>query len=163
MAEIPFKSFLMGGFECSTHRIRSGRRLDMIAATRHDQFAEKDYTRLLNLGMGTARDGLRWHLIETEPYKYDLSSLEAQARAAALASELAGTQREIETRAAQSQKAADEAVQQKQAAETTVVELRQSLQQEQKKTTALIQEAKAAQATMTPTSNVLMYGVRHFG
>jgi beta-glucosidase/6-phospho-beta-glucosidase/beta-galactosidase len=82
MAEIPFKSFLMGGFECSTHRIRSGRRLDLIAATRHDEFAEKDYTLLLELGMLTARDGLRWHLIETEPYRYDLSSLEAQVRAA---------------------------------------------------------------------------------
>ena len=74
---------------------------------------------------------------------------EERARSAALASELAGTQREIETRAAQSQKAADEAVQQKQAAETTVAELRQSLQQEQKKTASLMQEAKAAQATMT--------------
>ena len=43
---------------------------------------------------------------------------EAQARAAALASELAGTRREIETQAAQSQKAVNEAVQQKQTAET---------------------------------------------
>ena len=42
---------------------------------------------------------------------------EAQTRAAAPASELAGTHREIETQAAQSQKAVDEAVQQKQMAE----------------------------------------------
>src|SRR6185437_3309575 len=52
---------------------------------------------------------------------------EAQAHAAALASELAGTQREIETQAAQSQKAVDEAIKQKQAAESTISELRQSL------------------------------------
>ena len=71
---------------------------------------------------------------------------EAQARAAALASELAGTRREIETQAAQSQKAVDAATKQKQAAETAIAELRQSLQQEQKKTAALTQEAKAAQA-----------------
>ena len=57
--------------------------------------------------------------------------------------------REIETQAAQSQKAVDEAVQQKQAAEATIAELRQSLQQEQKKTAALMQEAKAAQAMTT--------------
>ena len=161
---------------------------------------------------------------------------EAQARAAALASELAGKRREIETQAAQSQKAVDEAMQQKQAAEShhrgtatipaagakedrrpdaggqgrasddgkcrattprprrgtgacrgareracgeqaarsrprprsrkrpsmrprsrsrrrraTVAELRQSLEQEQKKTAALTQEAKAAQA-MTATA-----------
>jgi beta-glucosidase/6-phospho-beta-glucosidase/beta-galactosidase len=82
MSEIPFKSFLMGGFECSTHRIRSGQRLDLVASTRHDEFAEADYARLQALGMQTARDGLRWHLIETEPFRYDLSSLEAQARAA---------------------------------------------------------------------------------
>jgi beta-glucosidase/6-phospho-beta-glucosidase/beta-galactosidase len=72
----------MGGFECSSHRKRSGRRLDLIASTRHDEFAEADYTRMVELGMKTARDGLRWHLIETEPYRYDLSSLESQVKAA---------------------------------------------------------------------------------
>ena len=70
---------------------------------------------------------------------------EAQARAAAVASELAGKSREIETQAAQSQKAADAATKQKQATESTIAELRQSLEQEQKKTTTLLQEAKAAQ------------------
>ena len=40
-------------------------------------------------------------------------------------------------------------MQQKQAAESTIAELQQSLQQEQKKTTALMQEAKAAQAMAT--------------
>ena len=74
---------------------------------------------------------------------------EAQARAAALASELAGTRREIETQAAQSQKAVDEAVQQKQAAEGAIAELQQSLQQEQKKTAALTQEVGAARQAMT--------------
>ena len=77
-----FHSYLMGGFECSTHRMRKGKRLDMIAATRHDEFAEADYERLLSIGMRTARDGARWHLIEREPYKYDFSSLNSQARAA---------------------------------------------------------------------------------
>lgn len=77
-----FKSFLMGGFECSTHRAGSGRRIDVIAATHHDRFAEADYERLLKIGMKTARDGARWHLIETEPYRYDFSSAENQIRAA---------------------------------------------------------------------------------
>ena len=71
---------------------------------------------------------------------------EAQARAAALASELAGTRREIETQAAQSQKAVDEPVA---GGGSTIAELRQTLQQEQKKTAALMQEAKAAQAMTT--------------
>jgi beta-glucosidase/6-phospho-beta-glucosidase/beta-galactosidase len=69
-----FRSFFMGGFECSTHRIRSGRRLDVIAASRHDVFAEQDYRRLAAAGLRTARDGLRWHLIEAAPGRYDFSS-----------------------------------------------------------------------------------------
>ena len=78
---MPFKSFLMGGFECSTHRDARGRRLDLIQSTRHDEFAEADYSRLLDLSINTCRDGLRWHLIEPEPYRYDFSSLEKQIRA----------------------------------------------------------------------------------
>ena len=72
----------MGGFECSTHRLRSGRRLDVIAATAHDRFALQDYRRLASVGMRTARDGLRWHLIEETPYKYDFSSVLPMLKAA---------------------------------------------------------------------------------
>jgi hypothetical protein len=77
-----FNSYLMGGFECSTHKRHGGRRLDLIAATRHDEFAAADYLRLLDLGVKTVRDGVRWHLIEPEPYRYDFASLEQQATAA---------------------------------------------------------------------------------
>src|SRR5215203_1130659 len=76
-----FQSFLMGGFECSTHIRRGGQRLDLIESTRHSEFAEDDYARLVKIGMRTARDGVRWHLIEPEPYVYDFSSLENQIRA----------------------------------------------------------------------------------
>ncbi|MBX7174550.1 MAG: hypothetical protein K1X72_26485 [Pyrinomonadaceae bacterium] len=75
-----FKSYLMGGFECSTHRI-GGKRLDLIDSTKHDEFAEIDYQRLIKIGMNTARDGVRWHLIERKPFEYDFSSLEKQIRA----------------------------------------------------------------------------------
>ena len=68
---------------------------------------------------------------------------DAQAHAAALASELAGMRREIKTQAAQSQKAVDEAVRQKQTADAASTQLREALQQEQQKTAALTQEAKA--------------------
>jgi beta-glucosidase/6-phospho-beta-glucosidase/beta-galactosidase len=73
--ESPFRSFFMGGFECSTHRLRSGRRLDLIAATSHDRLARADYCRLADVGMKTIRDGLRWHLIERTPGQYDFSSV----------------------------------------------------------------------------------------
>jgi len=65
----------MGGFECSTHRLKSGRRLDEIDATRHDRFATEDYLRLRSQGMYAARDGIRWHLIEKSPGHYDFSSV----------------------------------------------------------------------------------------
>ena len=72
----------MGGFECSSHATNSGRRLDLIASTRHQEFAQADYERLRNIGILTARDGVRWHLIEKRPFEYDFSSLEAQVSAA---------------------------------------------------------------------------------
>jgi beta-glucosidase/6-phospho-beta-glucosidase/beta-galactosidase len=70
-----FRSFFMGGFECSTHRLPSGRRLDVIGATAHDRWAREDYQRLAGVGMRTARDGIRWHLIEQTPGRYDFSSV----------------------------------------------------------------------------------------
>ena len=69
-----FQSFWIGGFECSTHRTRDGRRLDLIAATAHDLHAEADYRAVAQHGRRTVRDGLRWHLIETAPGHYDWSS-----------------------------------------------------------------------------------------
>ncbi len=77
-----FQSFLMGGFECSTHLNPHRRRVDVIASTRHDEFAETDYQMLMDFGMKTARDGVRWHLIEHKPFKYDFSSVLNQIRAA---------------------------------------------------------------------------------
>ena len=77
-----FNSFFMGGFECSTHRPKHGGRLDLIAATHHDTFASQDYDRLQCQGIATARDGIRWHLIETSPYRYDFSSALPMVRAA---------------------------------------------------------------------------------
>ncbi len=85
-----FKSFWMGGFECSTHRLPrrkslgrfAGLRLDLTASTRHDEFALQDYARLQEVGIRTARDGVRWHLIENASYRYDFSSLVPMLRAA---------------------------------------------------------------------------------
>ena len=83
-----FRSFFMGGFECSSHRNMARRRLDMIAATHHDMMAEADYRQLAEHGMRAARDGLRWHLIETAAGHYDWSSVLPMLRAA----EATGTQ-----------------------------------------------------------------------
>ena len=69
-----FKSFIHGGFECSTHRLPTGRRLDLLRSTRHDELAASDYRLLQRHGIRTARDGVRWHVIEATPGRYDFSS-----------------------------------------------------------------------------------------
>lgn len=75
-------SFIQGGFECSTHKRPDGRRLDLLAATGHDKHAAADYAQLAARGIRTVRDGLRWHLIEQRPGRYDWSSFLPLLRAA---------------------------------------------------------------------------------
>ncbi len=77
-----FQSFILGGFECSTHRLRSGKRLDLVHATKHDLFAESDYRLLQQHGISTVREGLRWHLIEAQPQRFDFYSAAPIIRAA---------------------------------------------------------------------------------
>ena len=77
-----FRSFFLGGFECSTQRRADGRRLDLIAGTRHDLLAQEDYRQLAEHGILAARDGVRWHLIETAPGQYDWSPVLSLLRAA---------------------------------------------------------------------------------
>ncbi|MCC2690858.1 MAG: glycosyltransferase, partial [Rhizobiaceae bacterium] len=75
-------SFVQGGFECSTHERRDGKRLDLLEATGHDRRAAADYAQLAALGIETVRDGLRWHLIERRPGHFDWSSFLPMLRAA---------------------------------------------------------------------------------
>ena len=79
----PFASFWQGGWECSSHRrLADRRRVDVIAATRHDALAARDYRALAALGIQTVRDGLRWPLVESAPGQYDPASWLPQLRAA---------------------------------------------------------------------------------
>lgn len=77
-----FKSFFIGGFECSTHRRRDGVRLDLLQSTGHDRWPAQDFAGMAASGIRTVRDGLRWHLIETRPGVYDWSSFLPMLRAA---------------------------------------------------------------------------------
>lgn len=70
-----FSSFMLGGFECSTHNTRDHRRLDLVQASGHDNFLAEDYALLRQVGVSTVREGLRWHLIEAAPGRYDFSSV----------------------------------------------------------------------------------------
>ena len=82
MNEGLFSSFFMGGFECASQRLTCGRRLDLTAATGHDRHVGEDYARLHDVNIRTARDGIRWHLIEPSPFRYDFSSVLPMLRAA---------------------------------------------------------------------------------
>src|SRR5215471_11184551 len=67
-----FRSFWIAGFECSCHINSSGKRLDMTAALGHDLLAAEDYGMLASVGIRTARDGVRWHLVDRGG-QYDFS------------------------------------------------------------------------------------------
>jgi hypothetical protein len=77
-----FSSLFLGGFECSTHCRPDGQRLDLLESTGHAARAADDYRQLGQFGISSVRDGLRWHLIEAQPGRYDWSSFEAMLKAA---------------------------------------------------------------------------------
>lgn len=82
-AEVKFRSFFQAGFECSTHKLRNGRRLDLLRSTQHDRFAVGDYQRLRDFGIRTIRIAARWHLIEQLPGRFEFDSLAVILDAAA--------------------------------------------------------------------------------
>ncbi len=63
----------MAGYESSCHINRLGHRLDMISLTQHDLQVRQDYALLRRLGISTARDAVRWHLIDRAGH-YDFCS-----------------------------------------------------------------------------------------
>jgi hypothetical protein len=77
-----FEGFVLAGFECSDHRLRDGRRLDLIASTRHDQLADADFARLRSLGITTCREGVSWVRSEPRRHQYDFGTADVLLRAA---------------------------------------------------------------------------------
>jgi len=73
--ENPFKSFWMGGFECTDQLNFYGNRVDLLNTTAHFQLIHKDYEMLKTLNIRTVREGIRWSKVEYEPYKYDFSAV----------------------------------------------------------------------------------------
>lgn len=77
-----FSSFWMGGFESACHINRKGTRLDMLAATQHDRYANGDYARLRQVGISSARDTVRWHLVEQREGSFDFTTMDPLLAAA---------------------------------------------------------------------------------
>ena len=69
-----FESFFFAGFECTATTNRHRRWIDQIAATEHDRQADGDYQRLREAGLLTAREGIRWPLVDRRG-KLDFSSV----------------------------------------------------------------------------------------
>lgn len=76
-----FRSFWIAGYESSTHINTHGERLDMIAGVEHDVRAAEDYGMLAEFNIKTARDAVRWHLIDRGAGCYDFSSFEPMLKA----------------------------------------------------------------------------------
>lgn len=77
-----FKTFFMGGYECADMINKKRRRVDLLSATSHDRYVEEDYRLLKTLGIYTVREGIRWSVVERDPYVYDFSEVENRIRAA---------------------------------------------------------------------------------
>ena len=69
----PFRSFLIGGYECCDMVNRHGDRVDLLTATRHIENIARDYDDLARYNIRTVREGIRWSLVETSPGIYDWS------------------------------------------------------------------------------------------
>jgi hypothetical protein len=77
-----FDGFFLGGFECSNQVLEDGRRLDMTVATRHDQWADRDFARARAAGMTACRDGVSWVRTEPTEQTHDFRSVLPILRAA---------------------------------------------------------------------------------
>lgn len=78
-----FPTFFLSGFECSTFEWKDKGRRDLCEETQHRVHADEDYAMLRPLGIGVAREGIPWPLVDRGG-RYDFSYidpfLEAQRR-----------------------------------------------------------------------------------
>lgn len=75
-AESIFPTFFLSGFECSTFDWKDVGRRDLSAEMRHYEHAQEDYAFLRHLGIGVAREGAPWALIDKGGGRYDFSLIE---------------------------------------------------------------------------------------
>ncbi len=75
MTENPFKSFWMGGYECTDKLNAYGNRVDLATVTGHLQLINHDYQLLHPFNIQSVREGIRWSQIEKQPYQYDWSTV----------------------------------------------------------------------------------------
>ncbi len=62
--EVIFPTFYLSGFESSTFVWKGDGRRDLAAETQHREQAREDYALLRRLGIGVAREGIPWPLVD---------------------------------------------------------------------------------------------------
>jgi beta-glucosidase/6-phospho-beta-glucosidase/beta-galactosidase len=71
-----FPTFFMAGFECSTFIWKDRQRKDYVEITGHHRHLEADYDSLNGLGLGTARESVRWPKVDKGGRNYDWSTVD---------------------------------------------------------------------------------------
>jgi beta-glucosidase/6-phospho-beta-glucosidase/beta-galactosidase len=70
-----FPTFFLSGFECSTFVWKDRGRRDLVEETQHREHALEDYAQLRRLGIGVARDGVPWPLVDRGD-RYDFRAID---------------------------------------------------------------------------------------
>lgn len=77
-----FRSLFIAGFEGATGIDRYGRWFDQVKATLHDREVHHDYQLISEAGFRTARECVRWPLVDRGGGQYDFSTLQPMIDAA---------------------------------------------------------------------------------
>jgi hypothetical protein len=78
----PFRSFWMGGYECTDKLNAFGERVDFLKITGHLNMIDEDYKNLSIFNIKTVREGICWSQVEKVAYEYDWSNVKKMMRAA---------------------------------------------------------------------------------
>ncbi len=76
-----FNSFVWGGYEGACAKFDDGRRIDIVAATKHDLKVSYDYRLLRAVGIQTVRESMGWSCVDNGG-RYDFERYEQMMRAA---------------------------------------------------------------------------------
>lgn len=71
-----FPTFFLSGFECSTFLWKDKGRRDLCEETQHRVHADEDYRMLRDLGIGVAREGIPWPMVDKGGRHYDFSCID---------------------------------------------------------------------------------------
>jgi beta-glucosidase/6-phospho-beta-glucosidase/beta-galactosidase len=72
----------MAGFECTYARVSEQKRLDLLSASKHDEYVRLDYEMIKAEGIRTVREGLAWSQIDRGNGNFNFSRFQPMMQAA---------------------------------------------------------------------------------